>query len=115
MIKLKQDLQLKYYLNVHLSGTICKYSVLYEIINYIISNNIEGKDKDITYKNVKFSSKTLKYIFGDSFNDEDYKENIVTLIKELITDKCIDVRSKTFHITEKGISKFYQINENYKA
>lgn len=116
MIKLKKDLQLKYYLSMHLNiaTLIDKNAILFEIISYVLSN-IEGKDKEITYKNLKFSSKTLKYIFGEKFESEESKNSILLLIKELVEDKCIDIRSKTFHISEKGISKFYKINEKYKA
>ncbi len=115
MIKLKKDLQLKYYLSMHLNSTLIdKNAILFEIISYILSN-IEGKDKEVTYKNLKFSSKTLKYIFGEKFESEEAKNSILLLIKELVEDKYIDIRSKTFYISEKGISKFYKINEKYKA
>ena len=101
---------------MHLNNNlISKDSILFEIINYIITNNIEGKDKKINYKNLKFSSKTLKYIFGERFESEEEKDSIISMIKELIEEKNIDVKSKTFHISEKGISKFYNITEKYKA
>jgi hypothetical protein len=116
MIKLKNDLQLKYYLSMHLNSTLIdKNAILFEIISYILSNNIEGKDKEVNYKNLKFSSKTLKYIFGEKFESEEAKNSIILLIKKLVEDKCIDVRSKTFYISEKGISKFYNLTEKYKA
>ena len=99
---------------MHLNGSLIeKNAILFEIINYILENNI--KDKDIAYKNFKFSTKTLKYIFGERFNNEETKDEVVNMIKELVDDKCIDVRSKTFHISEKGISKFYKITEKYKT
>lgn len=116
MIKLKNDLQLKYYLNMHLNNTLIdKNAILFEVISYVLSNNIEGKEKDVTYKNLKFSSKTLKYIFGERFESEEEKDGIISMIRELVEEKSIDIRSKTFHISEKGISKFYNLTEKYKA
>ena len=116
MIELRNDLQLKYYLNMHLNNTLIdKNAILFEIISYILSNNIEGKEKDISYKNLKFSSKTLKYIFGERFESEEQKDSIIAMIRELVEDKSIDIRSKTFHVSEKGISKFYDLTEKYKA
>lgn len=113
MLDIKENLKLKYYLNMHLNGSIDKYSVLFEIINYINANNIENNDKAISYNTLKFSSKTLKYIFGDKFNNEDFKNSIILNIKYLIEKGYIDNKSKTFHITKKGFETFYNITEKY--
>jgi len=114
-IKIKDNLKLKYYLGLHLRGGYSNNdSVLFELINYIISNNIENKDKNISYSNLKFSIKTLKYIFGEDILNDDFKNQIIFSIKELIKDKKIDVNKKYFHITEDGINTFYNINGKYK-
>lgn len=112
-IEIKDDLPLKYYLSLHLN----KYtedSVLFEIINYIVTNNIENKDKDISYSNLKFSSKTLKYMFGEDITDEKFKNEIIISIKKLISNEKIHVNKKYFHVTEKGILNFYNIKGKYK-
>jgi len=112
-IEIKDDLPLKYYLSLHLN----KYtedSVLFEIINYIVTNNIENKDKNISYDNLKFSSKTLKYIFGEDIIDEKFKNEIIFSIKKLISDEKISVNRKYFHVTEKGILNFYNIKGKYR-
>jgi hypothetical protein len=111
MINLRNDLKLKYYLNIHLNGVLTQDAILFEIINYLISNNLNGKD--INYKNTKFSSKTLKYIFGEKFNNEEYKNSIISNIKSLVTNRDLDLNSKTFYVTEQGIHKFYETIENY--
>lgn len=111
MIDLREDLKLKYYLNLHLNGTLEKNAILFEIINYILSNNV--KDKEVNYKNVKFSAKTLKYIFGEKFNNEEYKNSIISIIKELVSDKDLEISSKTFHVTESGMCKFFKKIQNY--
>jgi len=114
MIELKKNLELKYYLNMHLNSALLeKESILFEIINYILENNT--KDKEVTYKNCKFSTKTLKYIFGERFVTDESKDSIIYMIKGLVEDGYIDVNSKTFHISKKGIGKLYNITEKYKA
>jgi len=111
MINLRDDLKLKYYLNMHLNGVLTQDAILFEIINYLIHNNLNGKD--INYKNTKFSSKTLKYIFGEKFNNEEYKNSIISNIKSLVSNGDLDIDSKTFHVTESGIHRFYKTIENY--
>jgi hypothetical protein len=111
MIELKEDLKLKYYLNMHLNGTPDGDAILFEIINYLVLNNLQ--DKEIAYKNVKFSSKTLKYIFGEKFNNEEYKNSIIQNIKKLVECKDLDIVSKSFHVTDQGIHKFYKKIKNY--
>lgn len=111
MINLRDDLKLKYYLSMHLNGTLDKNAILFEIISYILFNNV--KDKEIVYKNVKFSTKTLKYVFGEKFDNEEYKNSIISFIKDLISDKDLELNSKTFHVTEQGICKFYKKIEKY--
>ena len=112
-IEIREDLPLKYYLNLHLNR-YTEDSVLFEIINYIVANNIENKDKIISYENLKFSSKTLKYIFGEDMIDEKFKNEIIFSIKKLISDAKINVNKKYFHVTEKGILNFYNIKGKYK-
>ena len=113
MINLRKDLALKYYLNLHLNGVPDRDAILFEIINYVLNNNV--KDKEAYYKNVKFSTKTLKYIFGEKFDNEDFKNSIISNIKESIQNGEIDLNSKTFHITENGMNKFYEKIEKYNT
>jgi len=63
MINLRKDLALKYYLNLHLNGVPDRDAILFEIINYILNNNVKLKDK--CYMNVRFLSITLKHIIGE--------------------------------------------------
>jgi hypothetical protein len=70
---------------------------------------IEVKNKELTLNNLKFSSKTLKYVFGDNIKDETFKANIVKNIKELISLECLKVNGETINVTEKGLTYFYTI------
>ena len=83
-----------------------KDSVVFEIIKYSI-NQDSFKD-DI--KNIKFTTKTLKYIFGeDKIKEEKFKAFVINSIKELIRENLIVLKGKTFYITEELVKKFYNI------
>ena len=84
MLEIKKNLKLKYYLNMHLNGDLDRYAVMFEIINYIFNNNIQNSDK-----------------------------SIILNIKSLIKDNYIDVKSKTFHINQKGFETFYKPTDTY--
>ena len=108
-LKINQDLPIKYYLNLYNEpGVTDHYSTLYDILSYLI-RVIEVKNKELTLNNLKFSSKTLKYVFGDNIKDETFKANIVKNIKELISLECLKVNGETINVTEKGLTYFYTI------
>jgi hypothetical protein len=81
-------------------------SILFSIINYML-RVIEIKNKEIDINSFKFSSKSLKYIFGDMMENEQTKNEIVSSIKALIVNEDIIVKKDQFHITEKGLTNFY--------
>jgi hypothetical protein len=74
-----------------------------------VIDQIESSDnKSLEFKNMKFTSKTLKYVFGDKINDAEFKEYIVSKIKEMISIDWIEPIGKSMIITEKMISNFYK-------
>lgn len=85
-------------------------SVGYEIIRYVIEQIENDDNKELQMDNLKFTSKTLKYIFGDNFKSEDYKLSIITDIKEMISIGWIEVNKKSMILTEKMINHFYNIS-----
>ena len=110
-LELREDLCLKFYLNLHLNGEhFDKNSALFEIITYTVQKIKENKDKDLSYNNLKFSSKTLKYIFGQE-RLEEKKEEIIGHLKDLIQDDLLEPKGKSFFITEKGLVKFYNVEK----
>jgi len=110
-LNLRQDLLIKYYLNLHLSDdNLNEESVLYEILTYTIQKINENKDKDLSYNNLKFTSKTLKYIFGDD-KLEDNKSLIISSLKKLIETDYLERKGKSIHITNKSVIKFYNIEK----
>jgi hypothetical protein len=106
-MKLRSDLPFKYYLEVSMKPELRdNNSILFSIINYML-RVIEIKNKEIDINSFKFSSKSLKYIFGDMMENEQTKNEIVSSIKALIVNEDIIVKKDQFHITEKGLTNFY--------
>lgn len=108
-LTLNPNLPIKYYLNLYNEpGVADHYSALYDILTYLISV-IESKNKELALNNLKFSSKTLKYVFGDNLKDETFKSNVVKNIKTLITLGYLKVSGETINVTENGLTHFYII------
>lgn len=102
---LRSDLELKYYLGLHNEDLLfTKYSVLYDILEFLIKNKKDSSE-------LKFTSKTLKYIFGEKLNVESLKEKIVSYIKELLDDEYLVKSGESILISTKAITKFYLTND----
>jgi hypothetical protein len=83
-------------------------SILYEILQYIIKV-IEVKNKELNYSSLKFSSKSLKYIFGDKLKDETFKLRVVQSIKKLLNSSYLTSDKEFIYITEKALTNFYSV------
>jgi hypothetical protein len=108
---LRSDLPIKYYLNLYNEeGLNDKFTLLFEISQYII-RVAEVKNKDLSQDSMKFSSKSLKYVFGDRIKDETFKANLVKSLKELISDEFLTPKGDFIFFTKKGITYFYSLND----
>jgi hypothetical protein len=109
MMKIRSDLPIKYYLNVYNEENLQdELTILFDIIQYL-TKVIQAKDKDLSLENFKFTSKSMKYIFGDKLKDETFKQNLVKRLKNLIATENVSVTGETMKITEKGLTNFYKI------
>ena len=108
---LRSDLPIKYYLNLHNEdGLSDEFTLLFEIIQYIIKV-ANAKEKNLDLKSFKFSSKSLKYVFGDRLKDETFKINLVKSLKEMIGDNYLTTEGDFIYFTKKGITYFYLTND----
>ncbi len=111
-LTIKEDISIKYHLNMHLMESfIERDSIGFELIKYVIDQIESSDNKILELNNMKFTSKTLKYIFGDSIKDEDFKTYVVSKIKEMIAIGWIEPKNKSMFITEKMINNFYNISK----
>lgn len=106
---LRSDLPIKYYLNLHSHKDLQDpIAVLFDILQYLIKV-AEVKGKQLDPHNLRFSTKTMKYIFGDQLKDETFKQEIVKKIKDLISQEFLEVKGEEINITTKGILTFYTL------
>lgn len=110
-LKIRSNIPVKYYLNVHASDQLIDTdAVLFEILKYLIQV-IQSKGKELSLDNLKFSTKTLKYVFGDRIKDETFKEKLVKSLKELLTSGKIVNKNDSFYVTEEAIKNFYIVSK----
>lgn len=106
---LSHNAPIKYHLNLHNEvSEDDKFSVLYDIIKHVVKV-IEAKGRDLDMSSLKFTTNTLKYIFGELIKDETFRQKTVKSIKELIASGFLRVEDKTIYITKAGIEQFYTI------
>jgi hypothetical protein len=109
--RLRKDLPISILLKMHQDESqFTELGALYEIASYLI-RTIESKDKELSLDNLKFSTKSLKYIFGDKLNDEKFKSILVSYLKTLIELGHLENKNTFIHITELGITTLYEIHD----
>lgn len=108
---IKEDLPIKYYLGLHGEESVRDtFYPLFEISQYLIKVH-NAKTKELEMSSFKFSSKSLKYVFGDRLKDETFKEEIVQSLKELLKDDYFVSKGESIIFTKKALTHFYQIND----
>lgn len=108
---LRSDLPVKYYLNLHIDEALCdEHSVLFEILQYLVKV-AQAKDKEINWQNLKFSSKSLKYVFGDALKVDVFKQYVVASLKYLIANEYLNTEGDFIIFTKKGLTYFYITND----
>lgn len=109
-LKIKDEIPIKYHLNMHLMESFIEQdSISFELIKYI-KDQAESSDKKLDINSFKFTSKTLKYVFGDRMKDELFKEYAVSKLKEMIANGDIILNNKTMVINKDIITKFYNLS-----
>lgn len=109
ILKLRSDLPIKYYLNVHNEEELQdEQAALFDILQYL-HKVLQVKGKELSLDSFKFTSNSLKYVFGEKLKDETFKHKLVKRLKSLIAEDYISVENETMKITQKGITNFYTI------
>jgi len=110
-LSIKDDTPIKYQLNMHLMKDFISMDAIgFEITKYIINDINSNEKKELALDNFKFTTKTLKYIFGDRMKDSEFKEYIISKLKHMISINWITPVNKSLCINSEMISHFYNIN-----
>lgn len=108
--KINQTLPIKYSLNVHnaLPSYPTEADFIFDVASHLVRvADVKGKDWDI--EDIKFSTKTLKYVFGDRMNDEQFKVSLKTILTGLLENGTLIKRGEYIFIPNSEFSKYYLI------
>ena len=114
MMKLRTDLPIKYYLNVYNEEALQDDLVILFNISQYLLKVIELKGKSLDLENLKFTTASFKYIFGDRIKEEIFKSSLIKRIKTLIQEEYIAVKKEQFYITTKGAKEKNDHRNQYR-
>lgn len=108
---IQPTLPIKYAMKVHqsLPNYPTHQDFMFEIISYIVRVT-EQKEKDWDNNDIKFSAKTLKYVFGENVKSEEFLDRIKTILKDLIESGVLIKRGEFIFIEAEEFSKYYSIS-----
>ena len=81
---------------------------IFDILSYIVKVT-QVKSKEFDPEDIKFSTKTLKYVFGDKLTAE-FLEKLKLLMKDLIEDNILIKKGEFIIINQSEFLKFYIIS-----
>lgn len=106
--KLKSDLPIKYELGLHkvLPSYPTETDFVVDIIQYII-RVCELKNKDFNPADLKFSAKTLKYVFNENEVTSDFKDKLRVVIKKLMDSETLIKKGEFLYINQAVFNELY--------
>jgi hypothetical protein len=108
-LKFKQDLPIKYELGLHqvLPSYPTETDFIVDVVSYI-ARVCEVKQKEFDTKDLKFSAKTLKYIFTENDVNQTFKDRLRGVIKSLIEKGDLTKKGEFLYINQDTFNKLYQ-------
>lgn len=106
---LNRDLPIKYVLECHtaLRTYPTKQDFMFDVISYLVKVG-ETKGKEFDPADVKFTTKTLKYVFGDKLKGE-FLDKLKLVLEELVKENVIAKKGESLLIPESEFSKYYSL------
>ena len=108
--KINESLPIKYTLDLHrsLRAYPTHQDFMFEVISYLIKV-AEQKGKQLDSNDLTFSSKTLKYIFGENLKSEEFLARIKTILSELREADVLTKVEDQVHIKSDEVLRYYTI------
>jgi hypothetical protein len=108
--KISAEQPIKYDLLVHTA--LSNYPTLSDFIvdtcSYLIK--VHGSKKsELSQSDLKFSAKTLKYIFGTQLEDEAFKAKIKTVVAEGLTNGSLSKDGEFIFVSEQTFTNYFSI------
>jgi hypothetical protein len=106
--RINQDLPIKYSLNLHqaVPSYPNQQDILFDVASHIVRVT-EVKSKDWDPDDIKFSTKTLKYVFGDHMNSESFVQSVKSMLADLISRGTLIKKGEFIFIPSSEFSKYY--------
>lgn len=104
------NIAIKYVLDIHsaLPSYPTRQDFIFDVLSYMVKVTI-SKSKIFDKTDLKFSSKTLKYIFGDKLTPE-FLEQIKPLMKSLVEEGIFTKTGEFIFINESEFFNYYEIS-----
>jgi hypothetical protein len=106
--KIQPTLPIKYVLGVY--RAIPTYPTtqdfMFEVISYIIKV-ADSKEKIWDPTEIKFSAKTLKYVFGDNMKSEEFVDRIKSILKDLLETEVLSKHGEHIFISQEEFTRYY--------
>jgi hypothetical protein len=108
--RINRDLPIKYSLSVHqaIPSYPTEQDFIFDVASHIVRVT-EVKSKDWDPGDIKFSTKTLKYVFGDHMNEESFVQSIKGILASLLEKGTLEKRGEFIFIPNSEFSKYYLI------
>jgi hypothetical protein len=105
---IQRDLPIKYVLGLH--PAVPTYpngqDFMFEVASHLV-RVAEVKSKEWDPLEIKFSTKTLKYVFGENMNDESFRERVKSILVELLETGALIKKGEFIFIPAGEFSKYY--------
>lgn len=110
-INLRKSLPLKYLLDTHtaLLSYPTEQDFVFDVISYIVKVST-SKSKEIDPTDIRFSTKTLKYVFGEKLANQEFMDKIKLIMKSLIEDGKLVKKGEYLLISESTFLTYYEIS-----
>jgi hypothetical protein len=108
--KINSVLPIKYDLMVHtaMPNYPTHSDFIFDVCAYFV-RVYSSKNKELAITDLKFSAKTLKYIFGDQINDEQFRQKIKKIVADLLEDESLSKKGEFIFILETTFTKYFSI------
>jgi hypothetical protein len=110
MYKINSTLPIKYDLLVHtaMPNYPSHSDFIFDVCAYFV--RVYGsKNKELNPTDLKFSAKTLKYIFGDQVNNENFRAKIKQIVADSLEDGSLTKTGEFIFISEETFTKYFSI------
>lgn len=108
---IQQTLPIKYSLGLHQATPNYPTSqdFMFDVISHLV-RVAEAREKEWDSSDIKFSTKTLKYVFGERVKSEEFIDRIKVILKELLDSGIIERRGDNLYISEEEFTRYYSIS-----